>query len=94
MTVKDTVARDARVILDGLPPTQLSVEGYASALAESGLCLYREHSNCGRPRYYIGKSNGERWRADRLGFKGHDDLGRLEVPQNERHRNHHPHWDR
>lgn len=91
VTAKDRVARDARVILDGLPANKRSVEGFATSLAEHGLCLYREQTDRGRIRYYIGQVEGERWRADRLGIKGDDALDRLERSAIERARRHHSH---
>jgi hypothetical protein len=79
VTIKDTVARDARVILDALSTDQRSIEGYAAALDARGLCLFQEKSDRGRNRYYIGQVNGSRWRSDRLGFKGADALDRLDC---------------
>ena len=78
VTVKDTVARDARVVLDALQQDKRTVSGFAQALSERGLCLYQEQSDRGRQRYYLGLVDGERWRADRLGFKGTDAVERLD----------------
>jgi len=80
VTTKDRVARDARVIMDGLDPDKRSLEQFAGALAQRQLCLYRKQTDRGRTRYYIGPIDGERWRADRLGFKGETAIEQLEQP--------------
>lgn len=77
ITPKDRAARDARVIFDKLPQEKRSLEGFSEALAERDLCLYREQTDRGRTRYYIGLTDGERWRTDRLGFKGETAIDRL-----------------
>lgn len=80
VTGKDVVAHEARLIWDRLKPDQRSLDVFASALAECDLSLFRERTERGRVRFYIGTQAGERWRSDRLGFRGETALDHLESP--------------